>query len=74
MHLNSGASGGFAPWAPTRALPIGGPIGGLKAAHKLHALEKKIHAPPNQNSWIRPWTAPLSESSVVQQLHCPTAL
>ena len=32
------------------------PTGGLKVAPKDHAFEKKINAPPNQNSWTRPLT------------------
>ena len=32
-----------------------GPIGGLKTAPSSMLLKKKIHAPSNQNSWIRPW-------------------
>ena len=31
------------------------PLGALRQAPNPIAFEKKIHAPPNQNSWIRPW-------------------
>ena len=57
--------GASPPGPPPRR--CSGPTGGLKAAPKDHAFEKKIHAPPNQNSWIRPCLV----QEIKLQVACP---